>query len=176
MERVQVPLHEMLRRTLRRLAKHDEILGNVSKVLEWLWFIRVFDEYDDEINRKIIEAYLHNNLLAEAQEFYEAVRSLYEIELNIEMPEGILALESRIYSPPVQVPLDSAQWTIHPSVQVPFIGQTEALEQLNLAYRTGGGILGFWWAGRGKRGPVPGFFLAPGNELHLFIAAFHTRQ
>ncbi len=171
MERVQVPLHEMLRRTLRRLAKHDEILGNVSKVLEWLWFIRVFDEYDDEINRKIIEAYLHNNLLAEAQEFYEAVRSLYEIELNIEMPEGILALESRIYSPPVQVPLDSAQWTIHPSVQVPFIGQTEALEQLNLAYRTGGGILVFGEAGAGKTRLVQEFVRQQESALHLFIAA-----
>jgi DNA-binding SARP family transcriptional activator/tetratricopeptide (TPR) repeat protein len=171
MERVQVPLNEMLRRTLRRLAKHDEILGNVSKVLEWLWLIRVFDEYDDEINRKIIEAYLHNNMLAEAQEFYEAVRSLYEVELNIGMPEGILALESRIYSPPAQSSQEAAQWAVHPSVQVPFIGQNEVLEQLSLAYRTGGGILVFGEAGAGKTRLAQEFVRRQESALHLFVAA-----
>jgi DNA-binding SARP family transcriptional activator/tetratricopeptide (TPR) repeat protein len=171
MERIQVPLHEMLRRTLRRLARHDEILGNVNKVLEWLWLIRVFDEYDDEINCKIIEAYLQNNMQAEAQEFYEAMRSLYEIELNTEMPEGILALESRLYSPPIQASLDSAQWSIRPSVQVPFIGQAEVLNQLNLAYRTGGGILVFGEAGAGKTRLVQEFVRQRENALHLFIAS-----
>jgi len=176
MERVQLPINEMLRRTLRRLAKHDEIMGNVSKVLEWLWLIRSFDEYDDEINRKIIEAYLHSNLQAEAQEFYEALRSLYETELNIGMPDGILALESRIYSPPVPSSQNAAQWTVHPSVQVPFIGQNEMLEQLGLAYRTGGGILVFGEAGAGKTRLVQEFVRRQENALHLFVASCHALE
>ncbi len=170
-ERVQVPVHEMIRRTLRRLGKHDEILGNTAGTLEWLWLVRVFDEYDDEINRKIIEAYLQNNMQDEAQEFYETVRKLYEKDLHVDLPDGILALKSRIYSPPVQHRLDSDQWSLRPGVQVPYIGQTDVLNQLNLAYRTGGGILIFGEAGAGKTRLVQEFVRQRENSLHLFIAS-----
>lgn len=170
-ERVQVPLNETLRLILRRLSKHDEIVGNIGKMLEWLRLIRAFDEYDDEINRKIIEAYLRNRMQPEAQEFYQMLRSLYEDELGADVPADILALEPRIYAPPTQPIMSPAQWTVRPSMQTPFIGQAEILGQLDLAYRTGGGLLVMGEAGAGKTRLVQEFVRQQENVMHPVVAS-----
>ncbi len=156
-------------RITKRLASHDAASGHPDQANRWLMTALHFDEFDADVHQSILENYLKNDSPKEARAYFEALENTYgEVE---DYPRGVRALESRIYATPSSdLPTLPPDWNVRQSLQVPFIGQEDVLEQMERAYRIGGGMLVYGEAGSGKTRLVQEFFRRQKGFPRLMLA------
>lgn len=163
-------LTRSLVRLARRLAAHEAASGHPDQAIHWLKQALQFDEFDADLHQAILENYLKSDALKEARAYYESLEEIYGNPADY--PPGVRAMETRIYaSPHAGLPALPPDWNVRQSLQVPFIGQEELLEQMERAYRTGGGVLIYGEAGSGKTRLVQEFFRRQRGFPRLMLAA-----
>ncbi len=157
-------------RIARQLAAHEAASGHPDQANRWLMMALRFDEFDAGIHQAILENYLKNDSLKEAREYFESLENIYGDKQDY--PRGVRALESRLYATPSSdLPALPPDWNVRQSLQVPFIGQAEMLEEMERAYRIGGGILIYGEAGAGKTRLVQEFFRRQKGFPRLMLAS-----
>ncbi len=157
-------------RVTKRLAAHEAASGHPDQANRWLMTALRFDEFDADIHQAILENYLKNDSAKEARAYFEALENTYGDKEDY--PHGVRALESRIYATPSSdIPALPPDWNVRQSLQVPFIGQEEMLEEMERAYRVGGGILVYGEAGSGKTRLVQEFFRRQKGFPRLMLAS-----
>ncbi len=160
---------ELLRIT-KRLAMHESASGHPDQANRWLMTALHFDEFDSDIHQSILENYLKNDSPKEARAYFESLENIYGSKQDY--PRAVRALEPRIYSTPSSnIPTLPPEWNVRQSLQVPFIGQEEMLEQMERAYRVGGGILIYGEAGAGKTRLVQEFYRRQKGFPRLMLAS-----
>lgn len=170
MRETEENLTRSLVRLARRLAAHEAASGHPDQAIRWLKQALQFDEFDADLHQAILENYLKSDALTEARAYYESLEEIYGDPAGY--PPGVRAMKTRIYaSPPADLPALPPDWNVRQSLQVPFIGQEELLEQMERAYRTGGGVLIYGEAGSGKTRLVQEFFRRQRGFPRLMLAA-----
>lgn len=140
-----------LKRVLPRLAQHETLTGNHNLAIHWLGLARSFDEYDENINKALIEAYIQANRHSEARTLFQQVKDLYSYDSDEEIPASLKSLEARMN--PSQAPVSEEQqssWRVPTGLSFPFIGQKKALADINQAFQRSGGVIVFGEGGSGK--------------------------
>jgi DNA-binding SARP family transcriptional activator len=157
-------------RISKRLAAHEAASGHPDQANRWLMTALHFDEFDADIHQSILENYLKNDSPKEARAYFEALENTYGDKEDY--PRGVRALESRIYATPSSdIPALPPDWNVRQSLQVPFIGQEDMLEQMERANRIGGGVLIYGEAGAGKTRLVQEFFRRQKGFPRLMLAS-----
>ncbi|MDW8277095.1 MAG: AAA family ATPase [Anaerolineales bacterium] len=170
MRETEETLGRQLSRLARRLAAHEATAGHPDQANRWLRQALQFDEFDAEVHQAILENYLKSDALKEAREYYESLEEIYGDAADY--PPGVRAMEGRIYaSPSSDLPALPPDWNVRQSLQAPFIGQEELLEQMERAYRIGGGVLIYGEAGSGKTRLVQEFFRRQRGFPRLMLAS-----
>jgi predicted ATPase/DNA-binding SARP family transcriptional activator len=142
--------HNYLLRILPTLAQHEILMGNTLQAIQWLTKATRLNEYDDNINFALLNAYIQARLFSEARLCFQSLKRIYLEDLKEPIPPKIASLEARIdamrseATQPVQV------WNIHPGIPVPFIGQGEPLKKLRTALERTGAALVLGESGSGK--------------------------
>ena len=136
---------------LDRLAEYDQSNGNFENAVHWLSLAANVDTYNDELHARIIKNYLLSGMQSQARQYFERIKQFWLDEFSGELPESLISLESQVYAtaPGLLAKLKN-RWPVKFSTQVPFVGQTEILESLLHAWRTGGSVLILGEAGAGK--------------------------
>lgn len=170
MRQAEEEITRELARISKRLARHEAASGHPDQANRWLKTALQFDEFDAEIHQAILENYLKSDLLKDAQAYFESLENTFGDRGDY--PRGVRALEPRIYAAPSSdIPALPPDWNVRQSLQVPFIGQEEILEQMERAYRTGGGVLIYGEAGAGKTRLVQEFFRRQKGFPRLMLAS-----
>lgn len=157
-------------RISKRLAVHEAASGHPDQANRWLMLALNFDEFDADVHQAILENYLKNDSLKEARAYFESLENIYGEKADY--PRGVRALETRIYATPTaDLPTLPPDWNVRQSLQVPFIGQQEILEEMERAYRIGGGVLIYGEAGAGKTRLVQEFFRRQKGFPRLMLAS-----
>ncbi|MBN2386412.1 MAG: AAA family ATPase [Anaerolineales bacterium] len=159
-------------RALERLAEHELLAGNFEKALQWLQRASDIDPYNEELHLQRLKAMLNMGAYREALQHITDLRQLLKQDLGIDPGEAILQVERRLTL--VTRPLTStskASWPLRPTVQIPFVGQNENLDQLQGAFRKGGGVILFGEAGAGKTRLVQEFYQRLGSPPRLLIGS-----
>ncbi len=157
-------------RVLKRLSAHDAASGNPEQAIKWMWMALPFAELDDEVHQIILENYLATGNQKEARSYYDTLKKNYD-EAGETFPRRLRILEGRIHASQSTELLLPADWNVRQSLQSPFIGQSETLEELNRAYRMGGGVIIFGETGAGKTRLVQEFYRRQVNSPRLMLAA-----
>lgn len=136
---------------LERLAEYEIHHGNFEKAIHWLSRAARIDDYNDELQRRLIETCLLGGMQSQARQHYELIKQFWEAESPDGLPESLAELELRVYktSPDFLKELDN-RWPIKASTQIPFVGQRDALQSLSHAWQAGGAVLVLGEAGSGK--------------------------
>lgn len=156
-------------RISKRLAAHEAASGDPEQANRWLLTALQFDEFDADIHQSILENYLKNDALKEARAYFDSLERSYGDREDY--PRGVRALEARIFAVASDLPALPPDWNVRQSLQVPFIGQQETLEQLERSSRIGGGVLIYGEAGAGKTRLVQEFFRRQKGSPRLLMAA-----
>ncbi len=157
-------------RVVKRLARHDSGAGNPEQAIKWLWLALPFAELDSALHQAILENYLQNDSLHVALAYYQNLTAFFGSDE--EYPSNLRAFEARLSAPARgSLPNLPADWAIRQSLQVPFVGQNELLENLKRAYRVGGGVLIFGETGVGKTRLVQEFYRRQSDAPRLMLAA-----
>ncbi|HEY3313284.1 MAG TPA: AAA family ATPase [Anaerolineales bacterium] len=164
--------NEFLKRVLPRLGQHETTAGNHDQAIYWLELAHQLDEYDDGINLALVEAYINAHRYAEARGFFQEIKEYYSDGLDEDLPEFMQALEARLqFSHPTVPTGDHPNWSIQPGLSVPFIGQKNALAELNSFSQRGGVVIVLGDAGSGKTRLVHEFCRQRGKGMHLLVAS-----
>ncbi len=139
-------------RILERLANHAQAMGSLEEALALTRFSLQHDELNEDANIRLIQLLIDLGLYHQAHDHYERVRSLLRRELDIDPPSRLTALVQQIREDGVSINLaDTAPvWKLRPTVDAPFVGRRQILDQLNRALMNGGGICITGESGQGK--------------------------
>lgn len=155
---------------LERLAEYDILHGNIEKAVLWLSRAARLDYYNDVLQKRLVETYLQAGMQSQARQQYEQFKQFWMRESPDALPGYLSILEPRVYkaTPEFLSELDN-RWPIKTSTQVPFVGQQDALQELEQARRNGDTVLVLGEAGSGKTRLAQEFFqrIQPGSRLML---------
>ncbi|HEY3311521.1 MAG TPA: AAA family ATPase [Anaerolineales bacterium] len=169
---VRTEYSTFLKRVLPRLAQHEALTGNHNLAIHWLGLARTFDEFDDEVNEALVNAYINAHRQSEGLAIFQEIKEIYGEGDTHNTPQFLRALEERLYSSHSSanssVILDPS---ILPGLSVPFVGQRNALTELKISSQRRGGIIVLGDGGSGKTRLVYEFCRQQGPGKRLLVAS-----
>lgn len=155
---------------LERLADYDILHGNFEKAVLWLSRAARLDYYNDVLQNRLVETCLQAGMQSQARQYYEQFKQFWIRESPAELPRYLASLEPRVYKTASDFlsELDN-RWPFKTNAQIPFVGQQDAIQELEHAWRAGETVLVLGEAGSGKTRLAQEFFqrILPGPRLML---------
>ena len=150
---VQAQLERRCLAALAGLVDARRAAGELDAAIEYARRALALDELAEAMHRRLIELYAARGERNAAARQFEQCVMILERELGVKpLPETRAAYEAAIAARAPQPPLPP-RWTVLPSLDLPLVGRTDALQTLTRAYRrlhAGGLILVSGEPGIGK--------------------------
>lgn len=141
----------LYRRITERLSDHEAAVGNLDTALSMARQALVNNELEENLHVRVLRLLIQMGSTREARQYYQEVRALFQKEMNTQPGPELQALAEQIKSHTVPVAQQAkAQWNIHASLQVPFVGRQKYIQDLRQAYQKGGGVFILGESGQGK--------------------------
>ena len=164
-----------LHRILDRLIAHETAAGNLERVIDWALMAIQLDKLDESRHIVLLKTCLDLNRRNEAQRHYREIETYYQNKLKSELPESIRLLQDQIFNGQSSVrSWQPLEWPIHSSIQTPFVGQEELLEQLDKIRSTSSGVVIFGEAGVGKTRLVQEYYQRRKIKPRLLMGTGHS--
>ncbi len=156
---------------LKRLARHETVVGNPVQAIHWLSQALEIDEFNEELHLALLTALLELGQREEARRHYLKLEELLQRELGAAPSPEILAIRPVIFArTKAPLPADESLWTTHSSLRVPFIGRDDILGEMQRAYNNGRNLLLVGEAGVGKTRLVQEFYRRLHPAPRLLVA------
>ena len=171
MLQTEIELERKYLETIQRLNNHERASGNLHLAIRWL--TKALDHKPDhvDINLLLIKTYLENGQRLEAQKRFEYLQQAWD-KNDAELPEEIASFKDVIFSQMDAAPTNhNRKWLIHPSINVPYVGQEHIFKKIESAYRRGGMVLMFGEAGAGKTRLAREVYSKVSPRPRLFLTA-----
>ncbi|RME87209.1 MAG: hypothetical protein D6770_09895 [Anaerolineae bacterium] len=157
---------------LKRLARHETVVGNPVQAVQWLSQALEIDEFNEELHLALLTALLELGWRDEARQHYRKLETLLQRELGTSPSAQIQALRPRIFDRDGEFTLPvEITWPTHTSLRVPFIGRDDILKKMQQAYNNGESLLLVGEAGVGKTRLVQEFYRRLRPTPRLLIAS-----
>lgn len=145
-------MEHQLGRTLDRLAMHARAVGDLDEALMLTRRALLLDELEEDNNYRLLHLLIDLGHTSEAREHFDRYQKLLREELDASPSSRMVNLYRQVRDgKPAPIRSGAAPlWKVHPSVQVPFVGRSSALLQLNRAYQAGRSTFIFGESGQGK--------------------------
>ncbi|MCI0519765.1 MAG: AAA family ATPase [Chloroflexi bacterium] len=139
-------------RVLGRLSEHYQATGDLEQALHLVRLALTNDELNEELNYRLLRLLIDLGLSHDARRQFENYQKLMRRELDTSPSARFVELYRQIRSagkarPAADAPPD---WKLRPSMQAPFVGRRNLLDQLQRIYHKGGGAFIFGESGQGK--------------------------
>ncbi len=163
-------------RLLERLIDHDTAAGDVEEAIHWLQVSLEDDETNESLQYRLLSLLEKQQRYSEALNLCTHLQEIYEREGYAELPAGLASLCQRIREA-AATPLsqDLPTWPSFGTMQVPFVGRQQILQEMQRAYRRSGSVIVLGETGSGKSRlarelyfslkPAPRLLLAPARAL-----------
>ena len=127
----EIEIQHNLQRVLTRLIDHEIAIGNLEQVIDWVLMALQLDNLDEYLHHVLLKTYLNLNQRSEARKHYREIETLYQNELESELPESILLLRDQIFdTQPCTRQMQPLEWSTHANVHTPFVGREKIIEHL----------------------------------------------
>lgn len=138
-------------RLLTRLAQHHAACGQAEQALALLERAYQLDDLNEEVAFLLISWRISLGQRARARELLDTVAARLKRELDLSPGPDLLQLRHQLEN--VQLLPDTKpydQLSLRPSLEIPFVGRQQAMQVLDKALFTGGGVLIQGESGSGK--------------------------
>lgn len=145
-------LENLLLRVLDRLANHALATGRLEHSLDYTRRILTIDELNEDANYRTMRLLVELGYIQQARDLYHQVQERYRNELDTNPPSRLVDVYRKIRAETKPKPkkTPAVTWKIRPTLNAPFVGRRNTLEQLQRAYLRGGGVFIFGEPGLGK--------------------------
>lgn len=156
---------------LERLGYHFAAAGDLDSAIQWMRRALEHDELNESMNIQVITWLRDQGHRTDALNALSNLNELFLQETEAELPPALMQLWERIRSEVSAQPSHArANWPASLSLQVPFVGRAQHLQQLTSAYQRGGSVAVFGEAGAGKTRLAHQFYLTLVPEPRLLLA------
>jgi DNA-binding SARP family transcriptional activator len=167
----------LYRRIAERLSDHEAAVGNWDAALSLARQALVNNELQEDLHMRILRLLIQMGRTKDARQYFHDVQALLQKELNAQPGPELMALYEQIRSNTVPAAQQNkAQWNIHSSMQVPFIGRQQYILALRQAYQKGGGLLILGESGQGKTRLLQEFTSQLSPAPRLLLAQCHPME
>ncbi len=170
-------MEHLFRRSLVRLSLHAEALGDLEYALQLTHQALILDELDEDLHARVLHLLIGLGKPEEARRHYHYVQALMQREYQASPSPRLEALyqQATAHSSRMDVRL-TPTWKVRPTMQVPFVGRKNILEQLQHSYLKGGGVIIFGESGQGKTRLMQEFILKTSPTPRLLLTAPHPTE
>ncbi len=156
------------------LSRLEGGVGKTEKAISWAKKALLINEYNEEAHYLFLRSMVRANQREKARQYYRSIEDDFVQEFDGAFSEQIRALGKELFQKTGASPTYARpEWSIHPSVHAPFIGQQDAIQILRKSYLTGKAALILGEAGAGKTRLVQEFYQSLEIPHHLLLLACH---
>lgn len=155
---------------LKQLAEHAYASGDVLAAYQFTLRSLEDDYFNEALQLKALE-YLHElGRIAEAYQRYQVVvEQLKQNSQTSLSPELIRFGERLKKTATIRVPHVRPEWSLHPDIEIPFVGRQAAMEQIQAAVANHKGVFILGESGVGKTRLVQEFTRRAGTSRQLLV-------
>jgi DNA-binding SARP family transcriptional activator len=136
---------------LQRLADHTFVGGDLEKALKYIQNALENDFLNENLHDRALRYLIDLGNLEEARQHFDHVQEIYRTELDIAPPAKLISQYQRIRkirtTPIISV---APKWEIHTSIDLPYVGRKETLNQIRQILLKNKGVFILGEAGQGK--------------------------
>jgi len=164
-------MENLLQRALVRLAQHAEATGDLEQALNWSRQALIVDELNEDLHYRVMHLLIELGMPEKARQHFHQVEALMQREYGASPSPRLRDLYQQASTHRSRVGAQvTPSWKIHPTMQVPFVGRKNILEQLQRLYLKGGGVFIFGESGQGKTRLMQEFVLKAIPQPRLLLA------
>lgn len=164
-------MEHLLQRSLERLSQHAEALGDLEQALHLTRQALALDELDEDLHYRVMHLLIDLGKPEEARAHFRQVQELMQREYQAAPSPRLVELDQqaniRLSHTEIRA---TPTWKIHPTMQVPFVGRRNILDQLQRIYLKGGGAIIFGESGQGKTRLMQEFAMKAKPQPRVFVA------
>lgn len=136
---------------LLRLSQHAYLANNIDGALDYARMILETDNTHDEAHYCVLRYLIETKQVNPARKYFEHIKNIYQSELNTNPPKKITFLYSQLRRQQQErTAPTSPKWTIHPSVETPFVGRKQELVEIHRVLEKNQGVFILGESGLGK--------------------------
>ena len=164
-------------RILERLSEHAFVVGNYEESLRLARLAIENDELSESLHERILRVLIRMDRRNEAREHFKYLMDVNRRELNQPPSPRLFSLYHLTRSPITTVPyLPDQLLSVKTSLDAPFVGRKDHLEQLKEAYQKGGAVVILGESGLGKTRLVNEFLAQLETKPRLMLASCRPEE